>query len=286
MIKKVSILLLAAALLLTLIVCFLVKEPTIHCYYLRSDISSQLNTEGDAEFLYPGRSKGLALFQNEDAAPERTFSFQGTEYTVSYSFSAYAGPVTFYNDYYDNTASRISAAFSSRTGELTYVIYLRESADLSPVAVDQIPELEAVARQAAAENFGITDIGTYTLRACDNSQTEVWFYFAKYINGLPTSDEIRVSVYSDGTVMCITQFDVGMITEKHTKALKIFAEADIDALIANTVPEGSDLYVDEIKYLQYAVTPKGDVVIYATVTTGDTASSWQHYYADLIFALK
>ena len=135
--------------------------------------------------------------------------------------------------------------------------------------------LETLARQYAADY--VEDIDNYTLVDMHNESrdgTTLWGYyfnFSRLINGRESMDCVEVRISPKGQLADLILGDIGKFTQEHEETLAVFAAADIDTLIADTIPEDSTLYIEKIVHLRYAVTPEGQAVLEATLRLEDHA---------------
>ena len=149
--------------------------------------------------------------------------------------------------------------------------------------------LEALARQYAAD---YVDIDNYTLVDMHNESRNgmtLWGYYFKFsrlINDRESTDCVEVRISPKGQLADLILGDIGKFTQEHEETLAVFADADIDALIADTIPEDSTLYIQEVKYLRYAITPEGQAVLEATLRLEDHADEEFWTQVTMIFTVE
>ena len=300
-IRKLFGIIFASLLLLSIAGCAQKTDYVIRCYLIQNGSEYwhpvELDVDGNGYGLLPDMwLDGFPSFKDETAAATKTVTYNGVEFSAEYGFSRCVSPTSFYKDFYyakAEDAGLTTFTYYGVTDELIGVC--PRSLDTFWPAEEALPEIDAseealaeIARQYAAD---YVDIDAYTLvdsqEMLRDSSIRGYFYtFSRMINGQESMDCIELEVSPKGQLSDLMLGDIGIFTQEHEETLAVFADADIDALIADTIPEDSTLYIEEIVHLRYAVTPEGQAVLEATLNLGDHTDEEFWTQVTMIFTVE
>ena len=306
-IRKLLGIVLAALLLFSIAGCTQKTDYAIRCYLIQDGRQYyrpvELNVDGS---IYDGNTYGLPemwmdgcpSFKDQTAAATKTVTYNGVEYSAEYRVSRYVGLMSFYNSMYAAREKYGSVIYFYYNGVTDELIGINPySLDSFAAAEEALPEIDAseealaeIARQYVADY--VEDIDAYTIvdswekNASEGAIEGYSYEFSRMINGQASTDCVRLIVSDKGQLCDFVLGDIGKFTQEHEETLAVFAAADIDALIADTIPEDSTLYIQETERICYAVTPEGQAVLEATLKLGDHADEEFWTQVTMIFTVE
>lgn len=302
-IRKLFGIILASLLLLSMAGCAQKPNHVIRCYLIQDGRQYyrpvKLNVDGNGNGLLPDMwLDGYPSFEDETAAATKTVTYNGVEFSAKYLYSRCVSPTSFYKDFYmakAEGAGRMWFYYNGVTDEL--IGMFPYSLDTFQTAEAALPEINAseetlaeIARQYAAD---YVDIDDYTLvdsyvRQINKDEGLVGYRytFSRMINGQESMDCVELEISPKGQLSELILGDIGIFTQEHEETLAVFADADIDDLIADTIPEDSTLYIEEIEHLRYAVTPEGQAVLEASLHLLDHADEEFSTHVTMIFTVE
>ena len=305
-IRNRIVIVLAALLLFSIAGCTQKTDYVLRCYLIQDGrqyyCPVELNVDGS---IYDGNTYGLPemwmdgypSFKDETAAATKTVTYNGVEFSAEYDFSRCVGPTSFHKNFYYGKSEEAGVMYFYYNGVTDELIGIfPHPLNTFKAAEEVLPEidtskeaLEALARQYAADYVDIDDYTLVGTREETRSGTGLWGYyfnFSRLINGRESMDCVEVRISPKGQLSELILGDIGKFTQAHEETLAVFADADIDALIADTIPEDSTLYIQEVKYLRYAITPEGQAVLEATLNLGDHADEEFWTQVTMIFTVE
>lgn len=301
-IRKLFGIILAALLLLSMAGCAQEQNYVIRCYLIQDGRQYyrpvKLNVDGNGYGLLPDMwLDGYPSFEDETAAATKTVTYNGVEFSAKYLYSRCVSPTSFYKDFYLAKAEGAGLMWFYYNGVTDELIGMfPHSLDTFKATEEALPEIDAseetlaeIARQYAAE---YVDIDAYTL--VDSQEVLIsdvgirgYFYtFSRLINGQESMDCVELEISPKGQLSELILGDIGIFTQEHEETLAVFADANIDDLIADTIPEDSTLYIEEIEHLRYAVTPEGQAVLEASLHLLDHADEEFSTHVTMIFTVE
>lgn len=193
--------------------------------------------------------ESMARYQREGAAETYTITFDGTEYTGTYSYTALRN----YTSYEYDTYLTDSGSFSIRTDNGVLVEFVgscdESSYDTAPYS--SIEDCQTQAENLASQYF---DMSEYTL---ETSAGDIYnsFRYTIYSDGVPTRDTVNicVSIYT-GEVIIYSAGDLGAFTFSTASTSSL--TDSVSALTSENAASALEAKLDAIygEYESYEVT--------------------------------
>lgn len=294
-IKSLIAVLLIAIILLAIPACQQNTNAKVNTYIISNGNHRRFEINADTSG-YKKFSWWVAYDSDDSEKQLESLTYEGKEYVLTYMTSSYYGPSPFPTDLYGGTSGEDKVLFFVRADTLELVgaqMYGSVSYEKEGEALEELEdpetETEALAREYAAK---FVDMEKYTLVDffVDRRNGRIRGYnytFSQCIDGRESMDYIELQVSPKGQLISWYAPNPDAFKEKFTDEIAIFAKADISALIQNTIPENSTLYIEEIERVRYAITPDGQLVVHARVSYKDSANpEFSDVPYELVFALK
>lgn len=212
--------------------------------------------EDSYEYVHGG------AFTSETAAPQSTVSLFGKTFSGEYTESRYWGGSYRATHFYKGRTEELGYyefGVQEKTGTVMYLTRFWAAPESGTVLSD--PELQHLAEEYATQYIRIEDYTMTTSKYDDSTRYE----FTKDIDGRETSEYLRISLLTDGTVGSFRMMDVGAYSVKYYDELTAFSDWKIEDLAALTTAEDPNLEIKKIENVRYTITPWEEVVLLADI---------------------
>ena len=206
---------------------------------------------------------GDSDFQDETAPKTVTIIWQGKEYQGIYEKSSYLPRMSFLVDEYRGDEI-LSLIIRRDNGSIEYLSLNDKSSDAEDNTAKTDAEREEIAKDYAGQFVSLEDYRMeVTELALGGDNVGAYQYsFTRYIHGRKTTDFVWVRLKPDGQMINISVGDTNAFSKIIVKwKLSSFEDVDVMEMLKQAT-EASGVTGIELRDEWYAVTPKGEPVLY------------------------